>query len=165
MVLIADAAPIIFLAKIDQLPLIDRLFHAEVLVSSIVEKEILGPGVPPDEELSLTRFLSKCRIIDVREPERFAASLSVADNCVLTLTKNENADMVLSDDRLVRRIVTMEGFPSKVIGTIGIIVRAAKENLLHTDAAADLLGCLVREHNFRISIAVYEAARRALHTT
>ncbi|MEE8399885.1 MAG: DUF3368 domain-containing protein [Desulfobacterales bacterium] len=163
MILIGDAAPIIFLAKIDRLSLIGQLFDAKVLVPSIVEKEILGPGIPPHEELLLTLFLSKYRIIDVGEPAEYATSLSLADNSVLTLTEKEHADIVLSDDRLLRRIVSMEGFPSEVIGTIGILVRAAKEDLLSADAAHDLLSCLIREHSFRISIDVYEAARRALH--
>lgn len=163
MILIADAAPIIFLAKIDQRSLINQLLHAEVLIPSIVKKEILGPGVPSDEELLLTSFLSICRIVDIKDPKIYAKSLSFADNSVLTLAKKERADIVLSDDRLLRRIVTIEGFPSEVIGTIGILVRAAKKKLLSADAAADLLSRLIREHNFRISIGVYEAARRALH--
>ncbi len=162
MILIADAAPVIFLSKIDRLPLIDQLLHADILLPSLVAAEILGPDLPPAEELLLTGFLSKCRIVDVREPEEYATSLSLADNAVLTLARNESADSVLSDDRLLRRIVTMERFGSKVIGTIGLLIRAARENLLSTDTAIDLLGQLIRDHNFRISIAVYEAARRAL---
>lgn len=162
MILIADAAPVIFLSKIDQLFLIDNLLHAEVLIPSVVRTEILSPGVPPDEELLLSGFLSECKIMDVKEPEEYARSLSFADNSVLTLAKRERTDIVLSDDRLLRRIAAMVGFRSKVIGTIGILIRSAKENLLSADAAADLLGQLIRDHNFRISIAVYEAARRAL---
>jgi predicted nucleic acid-binding protein len=163
MILIADAAPIIFLTKIDQLSLIRRLFDAEVLIPSVVKTEILGPGMPPNEELLLSRFLSKCRIIDVGKPEKYATSLSFADSSVLTLARKERADIVLSDDRLLRRIVMMEGFPSKVIGTIGILIRGANQNFLSVDASADLLGRLIREHNFRVSIEVYEAARRALY--
>lgn len=162
MILIADAAPVIFLAKIGQLSLIDQLLHAEVLIPSVVKKEILSPDVPPAEELLLTGFFSECKIIDVDVPVEYAKSLSFADNSVLTLAKREQADVVLSDDRLLRRIVTMGGFRSKVIGTIGILIQAAKGDLLSADAATDLLGQLIRDHNFRISIDVYEAARRAL---
>ena len=162
MTLIADAAPVIFLAKIGQLSLIDQLLDAEVLIPSVVKKEILSPDVPPAEELLLTGFFSECKIIDVDVPVEYAKSLSFADNSVLTLAKRERADLVLSDDRLLRRIVTMGGFRSKVIGTIGILIQAAMGDLLSADAATDLLGQLIRDHNFRISIDVYEAARRAL---
>ncbi len=50
MLLIADAAPIIFLAKIRQLGLMTDVFKARILMPAAVEKEILGPPVPPDEE-------------------------------------------------------------------------------------------------------------------
>jgi len=62
MILIADAAPVIFLAKINQLFLIPNLFDADILVPLVVKHEILSPDVPPYEErllTSLTKFISK----------------------------------------------------------------------------------------------------------
>ncbi len=58
MIVVADAAPLIFLAKINQLSLITELFNAEILIPSVVSKEILGPVIPPSEERMLTAFLS-----------------------------------------------------------------------------------------------------------
>ena len=159
MILIADAAPIIFLAKINQLSLIHELFNAEILVPSVVQSEIIGTEVPPDEERLLTGFLSKCKVVDLKKTDIFAKSLSFADNCVLTLAHKKRADIILSDDRLLRRMAVIEGF--RVIGTLGILLRASKESLLPAENAADMLDRLVEEQNFRISTRVYEAARKA----
>lgn len=160
MILVADAAPLIFLAKINQLSLLAELFHSEILVSSAVSKEILGPEVPPDEERLLTDFLSGCKLVNLRKPVKFAKALSFADNCILTLASKEQTDIVLSDDRLLRKTAVIEGF--RVIGTLGILLRAARNSILTAKDTVALLEELVEEHNFRVSTRVYEAARKAI---
>jgi len=160
MILIADAAPLIFLGKINQLSLISKLFNAEIFTPSAVRIEILGPELPPDEERILTAFLSGCKIVDLKHPDIFARALSFADNCVLTLAHREGADLILSDDRLLRKVAIIEGF--HVTGTIGVLLRARKKTLLSKKKATDLLNQLVEEHYFRIGIRVYEAARKAI---
>lgn len=160
MILVADSAPLIFLAKINQLPLLNSLFNAEIMVPEVVRDEILGPEVPPDEERLLMGFLSDCQVVALSNTTRFAKALSFADNCILTLAVTERADMVLSDDRLLRKTAAVEGF--RVIGTIGVLIRATKISLLSEKKSAKLLDELVRQHNFRISTSVYEIARNAI---
>jgi predicted nucleic acid-binding protein len=159
MIIVADSAPLIFLAKINQLPLLTGLFNAEILVPVVVRNEILGPDVPPDEERLLTGFLSGCQVAASRKPTRFAQALSYADNCILTLAVKKQASVVLSDDRLLRKTAVIEGI--RVIGTIGILIRATKASLLTAKKSVELLDELVEEHNFRISTRVYEIARKA----
>jgi predicted nucleic acid-binding protein len=162
MILVADAAPFIFLAKINQLPLLTELFAAEILVPAVVRKEVLDPKVPPDEERLLTNFLSSCKLVAMHKPTRYAKALSFADNCILTLAVKKRADMILSDDRLLRRTAALEGF--RVIGTIGVLIHAAKTRLATQDKSAELLDELVEQHNFRISTRVYEMTRHAIYT-
>ena len=160
MIFVADSAPLIFIAKINQLPLLTSLFNAEILVPVAVKNEVLGPEVLPDEERLLTGFLAGCRVVALDQPTRFAQALSYADNCILTLAVKMRANMVLSDDRLLRKTAVIEGI--RVIGTIGILIRATKAFLLTTKESVGLLGELVEEHNFRISTRVYEIARNAV---
>ncbi|MCK5203055.1 MAG: DUF3368 domain-containing protein [Desulfobacterales bacterium] len=162
MILVADAAPLIFLAKINQLSLLVELFKAEIFVPSAVSKEILGPEVPPDEERLLTAFLSGCKVVNLRKPINFAQALSIADNCILTLASRKRAAIVLSDDRLLRKTAVIEGF--RVIGTLGILLRATKNSILTVENTEILIEQLVEEHNFRISTSVYDAARKAIYT-
>jgi predicted nucleic acid-binding protein len=160
MILVADAAPLIFLAKINQLSLIFGLFDAEILIPAAVESEVLGLEAPPDEERLLTGFLASCRVPAQRTPTMFAKALSFADNCILTLAIEKQADLILSDDRLLRKTAAIEGF--RVIGTIGVLIRAAKSCILAPQKTVALQDELVRDHNFRISTRVYEIARNAI---
>ncbi len=160
MIIVADSAPLIFLAKINQLPLLTGLFNAEILVPVAVRNEILGPNVPPDEERLMMGFLSGCQVVAMRKPTKFAQALSYADNCILTLAVKEQTTVVLSDDRLLRKTAVIEGI--RVIGTIGILIRATKAFLLTAKKSVELLDELVEQHNFRISTRVYEIARNAV---
>jgi len=160
MILVAYAAPLIFLAKINQLPLISGLFDAEILIPAVVKNEVLGLDVPPDEERLLSRFFSSCRIIALNKPTRFAKALSFADNCILTLAAEKQADMILSDDRLLRKTAVIEGL--RVIGTIGVLIRAAKSSLLTHKKTVEMLDELVKDHNFRISTRVFDIARSTI---
>ncbi len=160
MILVADAAPVIFLAKINQLALLSTPFGSRLIIASVVHDEILAPDIPPGEERILAPFVSRCTVIEVREPKHFAGGLSFADNCVLTLAHGEHADIILSDDRLLRKLAVIDGF--RVIGTIGVLSRAKGKSLLTSDEALRLLDQLVETENFRISTRVYQAARKAL---
>ncbi len=160
MMIVADAAPLIFLAKIHQLRLITSALDAEILIPSVVEQEVLGPRIPPTEARLLRDFISQCNVIDFDNPNTYAGALSFADNCVLTLAQRERAGMVLSDDRLVRRVSAMEGF--QTIGTLGILIRAQRKSLLSKEEAMDLVDQLVAEHKFRIGPLVYAGVRKAI---
>ncbi|MDQ1336156.1 MAG: hypothetical protein QG552_3106 [Thermodesulfobacteriota bacterium] len=160
MTLIADATPLIFLAKVNQLRLITEVFEAQILIPSVVEKEILCPDIPPDEERLLRAFLPTCKVVDVRNPHVYAGGLSFADNCVLTLAVQEHASMILSDDRLVRRVAVIEGF--RAVGTLGILIRAKRRSLLSAEKAMGIFDRFVKEHTFRINTHVYDAVRKEI---
>ncbi len=153
MLLVADAAPLIFLSKIGKSGLVQELFPGEILIPTAVRDEMLKPPLPPQEERALRTLLQTCRVIEVATPEVFAAGLSVADNSVLTLALNNRAAWVLSDDRLLRRLAGMEGL--QVIGTLGVLLRACKARKLEPQQAIDALEELIQQHGFRIGIEVY----------
>lgn len=93
------------------------------------------------------------------DPVNLASSLSVADNCVLTLAQRVNADTVLSDDRLLRRVAEVEGI--RAIGTLGVLARAVRAGRLPAVDAEAILDELVERHGFRISADVYRAATKS----
>lgn len=161
--LVLDSAPIIFLGKIDQLTLLGQLFGHDIIMPRLVRDEILPPVLAPDEERRLSMFLDGCRIVDPGTIELRAHGLSHADCAILGLAREQGADLVLSDDRLLRRVAAVEGIGT--IGTLGVLIRAAKQGILSTTETEELLSRLVREHGFRISTAVYDAAREAIRAS
>ena len=155
MMVVADASPLIFLGKIRRLGLVRRLLGHDIRVPRAVRNEVLTPGIDPAEEDLLKAFLKTCRIETVRRPRRFAACMSRADNEALTLAVRSHADMILCDERTMRIMAECEGVCP--LGTLGIILRAARRNIMTPSAARQSVDTLIRSHGFRIGVEVYQA--------
>ena len=80
MIIVADASPLIFLAKIRQLALIHSVLGCDIRMPRAVQRELFAGHIDPIEQEHLERFLTKCRIETVRRPRRFASAMSAADN-------------------------------------------------------------------------------------
>ncbi len=154
MTLVSDAAPLIFLAKLDRLELIKKLFGETIFVPKRVADEVLSPPLPPDEELTLQRFLQSVHIIDVHVSRKKPTSLSLADLSVHQLAVEQKADIVLSDDKLLRRLLQAEGLTP--IGTLGLLIRATEKGYLSKNKVRRCLDDLIKKHRFRISIELFE---------
>ena len=154
MIVVADAAPLIFLAKLDQLPLIPQLFGKKILVPSRVADEVLRPPLPPGEELRLQHFLDSTTIVTVRKSRKKSLSLSPADLTVYQLALDRKANIILSNDKLLRSLLTAEGLSP--MGTLGILMHATKNKLPTQPAARNCINDLVGKHHLRIGIELYE---------
>jgi predicted nucleic acid-binding protein len=155
MIVVADASPLIFLGKVGKLDLIPRLFKGDILIPEAVKEEVLSPPIPPAEERALSAFLNRCALTKVTRPRRFASAMSRADNEALTLAVRKSADLLLSDERLLREMALIEGI--RTVGTLGILLRGMEKSILTRSQARGTVELLIRKHGFRISIEVYEA--------
>lgn len=160
MIVVADASPLIFLAKIRRLDLIVELWGRDIRTPRSVANEVLTVGADPVEVELLEVFLRQCRVESVRSPRRFAAAMSVADNEALTLAVRIGAGVLLCDDKLTRRMAEAEGI--RPMGTLGILLRAMRQQLISPHDTQTLLDRLIESHDFRIGIGVYQAAIRAI---
>jgi predicted nucleic acid-binding protein len=155
MIVVADASPLIFLAKIRQLDLIHALWGRDVRLPRAVRKELLAGPVDPVERDHLDRFLADCRVETVRRPRRFASAMSAADNAALTLALRCEADLLLCDERITRSMAEIEGI--RPLGTLGVLLRAVDKRLMPGDEAKRLIDALVSAHDLRIGIEIYQA--------
>lgn len=160
MITVCDASPLIFLAKIRRLELLPDLFPGEILVPDDVQRELVASPIPPAEEAVLETFLRSCQVVRIRPKGFRSTALSTADRTVLTLAVREGADRVLADDRLLRDLVEVEGM--KPIGTLGVLVLAMRKKRLSAPETRSAIDELVRDHGFRIGIALYERMRVAI---
>lgn len=155
MIVVADASPLIFLAKVRRLPLITRLLGRDIRIPRAVRDEAIRPGSDPAELDALKTFFKICRIETVRRPRPFAAPMSRADNEALTLAVRVQADILLCDERVMRTMGEAEGI--RPLGTLGILLRAVRRKIVMPSDARDLVDTLVRSHGLRIGIEVYQA--------
>ena len=158
MIVVCDASPLIFLAKLNRLDLISPLLGSDVVVLQCVVDEVLESGRAGDMELHRLRvFLQSARIVDFRETARSSGRLSASDRQALTYAVQQRARWLLADERLLRRIATEEGLAT--IGTLGLIAAAAKNGLISPKEALAEIDAAVSRHGFRISIALYQRFR------
>lgn len=159
-VVVADACPVIFLAKLDRLALIRKVFPGTILLPVSVQNELTGNTVPLVEQHRIIKFLKHCHVETVRNPHFPASALSVADRHVLTLAKKHQKTLILTDDSLLRRVAWAEGIP--VAGTLGIIIRAVRAKLISPPEALKAIDELVTEHQLRISVDLYQETMRQI---
>lgn len=160
MIVVADASPLIFLAKVRQLSLLRELLGPDILVPLAVSREVLVPGLDQAERDVLEVFLASCSVEPVPRPRVFARAMSAADNVALTLAIQRNADILLCDERLTRLMAETEGI--RPLGTLGVLLRAMRKGLLVPSETRRLVDLLVGTHSFRIGIELYQTVLREI---
>jgi predicted nucleic acid-binding protein len=96
----------------------------------------------------------------VRNPRFSASGLSLSDRQVLTLAGKYPKAVILTDDRLVRRIALAEGRP--VAGTLGVVIRAVRARLMTQAEALRAVDELVAQHHLRVSVELYQETLRQI---
>jgi len=158
MIVVCDASPLIFLAKLNRLELITRLLGSEVVVLQCVASEVMESEKAGDIELRrLNVFLKSVRIVEFSESAYSSGRLSASDRQTLTYAVQQRARWLLADERLLRRIATEEGLAT--IGTLGLIAGAVRNGLVTPKEALADIDEAVSKHGFRISIALYQRFR------
>lgn len=126
--IIADASPLIGLAKIQRLGVLHQLAE-EVWVPSAVWREIVERGAERAEVPTLVGSLAHC----VKEPdaEEFAAFRLQADEgeaAALALAALTPDSLLLMDDQRGRSVAARHGF--RYFGTLGFLLRAKQASLI-----------------------------------
>ena len=159
-VVICDASPLIFLAKLDRLELIAAVLEGEVFVLKCVVEEVATENTDPVERARLNAFFDSVEVVDFTASEYPSTSLSRSDRSTLQWAIENRADWLLADERLLRRIAAAEGI--SVVGFLGILVESARKGLLSAANARCAIDESVSRHGCRISVALYQRIRSEL---
>lgn len=155
MIILSDACPIIFLSKIEKLDLVFELFQENLTIPEMVVDELLVPSLTAADELYLKEFLKICRIVKTHHGiDNDLKSLSHVDNCILYHEIGEKADLVLSDDKMLRRALNTKQIST--LGTLGVLIKSFQKSIIDLKETKSLIDQLIKNHNFRISIELYE---------
>jgi predicted nucleic acid-binding protein len=127
-IIIADASPLIGLAKIGRLEVLHRLAN-EVWVPTTVWQEVVERAPERPEVPALAASLAHC----VREPdaEKFAFFRQQADEgeaAALALAAGRPDALLLMDDQRGRSVAEHHAF--RYIGTLGRILRAKRAHFI-----------------------------------
>ena len=125
-----------------------------------IREEVLARPLDPAESDELHRLLATVRMERVDSPRDFVTGMSRADNAAMTLAVRLEAALLLTDDRTVRRLATVEGI--RPLGTLGVLLLALRLGLVDRDEVRRLVDDLVRSHGFRIGVELYAAVIREI---
>ncbi len=88
------------------------------------------------------------------------ASPSTTPRLAVTLALRSKASFLLCDERITRRMADLEG--GRSLGPLGMLLRARREGVIPAKDVRRLVDQLIRQHNFRISVEVYQAVLEEL---
>jgi predicted nucleic acid-binding protein len=158
MLVICDTSPICYLVLIDEIDILAQLYH-QVLIPQVVQEELSHKKSPdlvrnwindsPGWLIIKNIDISGSPDLEVLDPGETAAIL---------LAKKENANLIIIDDGLGRKIASERGL--KVTGLLGVLEQAASQNLIDLPdvisrlqktsfrASASLLNSLLKRHSY-----------------
>lgn len=132
---VADAGPLHYLVLIGQIDLLPQLFE-RVLVPQTVRDELTRARTPPSVRAWIIRPPAWLRIAPpaaIPDDLQLAAALDHGERAALALAVSVAADLILMDDRAGVAAARGKGFV--VIGTLGLLARAARRGLVELPAA------------------------------
>ncbi|MBO9394965.1 DUF3368 domain-containing protein [Caldilinea sp.] len=133
---VVNATPLICLALLDRLSLLNEMFD-DVIVPQSVYAEVIqgGAGRPGADALAKADWL---RVVSAEASitiEPLLLGLDAGELEVLLLARQIEPDWVIIDERLARRVAFAMGLPVK--GTLGILLAAVLAGLLSRQEALD----------------------------
>lgn len=148
MIVVSDASPLIALAAVGRLDLLEKLYGS-VLIPTAVRDEVTAAGssAPGVREVEQAGWI---QVVELRESpltEALAFDLDRGECEAIALAVEHEADLLLLDERRARRVAQRLGRP--VIGVLGILIAAKRRALL--GAVGPVLDELVTDAGFRIS--------------
>jgi uncharacterized protein len=125
---IVNTTPIIALSLIGRLALL-RLLYTEVLIPPAVRAEVIRGGIERSGmiELQQASWICETQLQSPRSAD-LLVDLDRGEAEVLVLAMEQQADLVILDERLARRHAQRLGLP--LTGTLGILLRAKQRGFV-----------------------------------
>ncbi|WP_456414922.1 DUF3368 domain-containing protein [Thiolapillus sp.] len=155
-VVIADSGPLIALAGVGQLGLLQKLF-GEVLVPEAVRDECLAK---PGNDMERIEAAMAAGWLVVSAGISFSKSLSPSlgtgeNDAILLAMEDAGNRLLIVDDRLARRYALRQGLP--IVGTVRLLYVAEARGLI---SSAEQCVAAMAEAGYRVSVDLLEKVRR-----
>jgi uncharacterized protein len=144
---VADASPLIGLAKIDHLHLLSSLFGIVTIPGAVyTELVVKGAGLPGSEAIARAKWLQARTVTDRIQIDFLRADLDIGEAEAIVLAQEVGANPFLVDETRARTAAKLLDIPH--IGTAGILILAKRRG--HIVQIAPLLDAL-RARKFFLS--------------
>ena len=146
---VSDASPIHYLVLINAVSVLPKLFSKVIIPDHVITTELQSPRTPPLVRAWVSNLPPW---VDVRKPTKpEALHLHIGEEHAIALALEFNTPILL-DEKEAREVAKGKGL--LVIGTVGLIERAAARNLIDLRKSLTAL----QKTNMRISRSLIEDA-------
>ena len=162
MIVVSDTSPVLNLARIGRLDLLQLLYH-QVLIPSSVYQELTASkkDLPPAVDLVSLPWLIVAAAKDQNRVRELREELDSGEAEAIVLAIEREADLLLVDERRGRRTAAAAGLT--VTGLLGVVARAKQAGLI--DLAKPVLDELIHVARFWIGAELYAEVLAQLEET
>lgn len=146
--MISDSSPIIFMAKINSLDILKKLYHNITIPQEVKEELLIEEKL--DSKI-ISKAIEEGWIKIESQNDKFNLKLGKGEDAAISLAKEKN-DSILIDDAL--GIKAANSFNIKIIRTTTVILLALKKKLINKKEAHNLINKLI-ESGYYISPNYY----------
>ena len=135
MIVVADASPLIALARIGRLELLRAMF-GKLLLPEAVWHEVVAAGLDRAGARTVMQahWIERRKVADAGMVGLLRRDLGAGESEAIVLAREAGANLVLIDERAGRTAAKRLGLP--VTGLVGVLVEARERGLLPDAAAA-----------------------------
>lgn len=153
MIIVSDTSPIINLAVVGQLNLLQQLY-GEVIIPAAVYEEIvvIGAGLPGSREVQACGWIKPIKARNETAVASLKLELDPGEAEAIALAIELKADLLLLDERKGRTIAARLGVRS--IGILGTLIEAKQNG--YVPAIKPILDRLIHEAGFWLQRELYE---------
>ena len=146
---VSNSSVLIGLSSIGRLPLLKHRFPEGVLIPEAVWHEVVESGGerPGAQEVRGAEWIQRCNVRDRDYVRLLTRELDSGEAETIVLARQEQADVVLLDEKEARRIARRLGM--RVLGTIGLLIWARHKGLISNLGTE--LKTLQEKGSFRLS--------------
>lgn len=152
MIVVSDTSPILNLARIGRLVLLQSLYHV-VLIPSAVYNELTHSkrDLPPSIDFDSEPWLVVATAKDQTRVQELRQNLDPGEAEAIALAIERHADLLLVDERRARKTAAASGL--RVTGLLGVVAGAKRAGLI--DLAKPVLDELIQDARFWLGPELY----------
>lgn len=152
MTIVSNTSPLINLARIGELDLLQRLYGTLVIPDAVWQEVVIdGVGLPGAAQVETGRWIKARTVKNVQLVQALRQELDAGEAEAIALALETNAELLLMDERLGRE--TAQHLGLSYTGLIGVFVEAKRKGII--DSIKPYLDALRDVAGFHISHALY----------
>jgi predicted nucleic acid-binding protein len=152
LLVVSDTSPIINLAAIGRLDVLERMYGSLLIPPSVYrEIAVVGAGQPGAEEVQTLSWIATGHLSQAELASSLHLELDEGEAEAIALALQEGADLLLLDERRGRGVALQLGL--RVLGTLGVLIDAKRRG--YVNEVKPILDGLMTEAGFWVSPQLY----------